>query len=266
MSRLRLRRNPVGLLMSQAPWAAAWYLFSYLIIGTVLFAVVLTAVMTAVVLCVTLAGLPLLVAAAAVARGGADTERARLRVAYRDRVSGQYRAVTRPGLIAQLTTRWKDPALWRDLAYLLGLYAPLLAIDFAALGIWLVFLAGMTSPAWYAHARGVCIGYCPAGSPKGILLGSFPHGPHGPGATGLYVDTLPKALLAAAICLAAFLLFNYVLVATARAHATVARALLGQHEDPLKEAKEVLRRPGVLTTYAGGYGGSSPGQQSPNER
>ncbi len=246
MSRLSLRRNPAGLLLSQAPWAAAWYLFSYMIIGTVLFAVVLTATTTAAVLCVTLAGLPLLVAAAAVVRGGAAAERARLRVVYPDRVSGQYRTVTRPGLIAQLSSQWTDPALWRDLAYLLGLYGPLLAIDCAAFGIWLTLLAGVASPAWYQYARNTCIGYCPAGSPKGILLGSFPHGPHGPGAAGFYVDTLPSALLLAAICLTAFLLFNYALVGTARLHAAIARALLSPSEDPLREAKEVLHRPGPL--------------------
>jgi hypothetical protein len=40
-----------------------------------------------------------------------------------------------------------------------------------------------------------------------------------------------------------------VLVATARLHATIARALLSAPEDPLREAKEVLRRPGPLKTY-----------------
>ncbi len=249
MSRLSLRRNPAGLLLSPAPWAAAWYLFGYLVTGTVLFAVVLTLTTTAVVLSWTLVGLPLLVAAAAVVRGCAGTERARLRVACGDRVSGRYRPVTRPGLLAQISTRWQDPQLWRDLAYLLGLYAPLLALDSAVLYVWLTLLAGVTSPAWYQYARNTCIGYCPAGSAKGIMLGSFPHGPHGPGAAGLYVDSLPTALLLAAICLAAFVLFSYVLVATARLHAAIARALLRPPEDPLKEAKELLRRPGPLSRF-----------------
>jgi hypothetical protein len=43
-----------------------------------------------------------------------------------------------------------------------------------------------------------------------------------------------------------FLIFNYVVVATARAHAAVARGLLGPAEDPLREAKDVLERPGPL--------------------
>ena len=45
-----------------------------------------------------------------------------------------------------------------------------------------------------------------------------------------------------------FLIFNYVLVATARAHAAVARGLLGPAEDPLRQAKEVLGRPGPLSS------------------
>ena len=249
MNRLTLRANPVGMLVSPAPWAAAWYLFAYLFTATVLFAVVLTATTTAAVLCVTLAGLPLLVAAAAVTRGCAATERARLGVVYRERIPGRYRPVTRPGLMAQLTTQWTDPALWRDLAYLLALYAPLLALDATVLSIWLILLAGITLPLWYRYPHqtfGVGVNGGSAGSAHGVQLGYFPNGPHGHPAWGLYVDTLPKALLAAAVCLILFLLFNYVLVATARLHAAIARALLRAPEDPLREAKEVLRRPGPL--------------------
>ena len=45
-----------------------------------------------------------------------------------------------------------------------------------------------------------------------------------------------------------FLIFNYTVVATARAHAAVACGLLGPAEDPLREAKEVLGRPGPLSS------------------
>ena len=60
------------------------------------------------------------------------------------------------------------------------------------------------------------------------------------------MDTAPKAWLAAAGFLAAFLLFSYVLVLTARAHARIARAVLGAPADPLAPAKEVLTHPGPL--------------------
>ena len=60
------------------------------------------------------------------------------------------------------------------------------------------------------------------------------------------MDSLPRALLAAAVFLVLFLIFNYALVATARAHASVARALLRAPADPLAPAKEVLAGPGPL--------------------
>ena len=80
----------------------------------------------------------------------------------------------------------------------------------------------------------------------GVALGYFPHGPYGRGADGVFIGTLPSALVAAAVCLVLFLLFNYVLVATARAHALVARGLLGAPADPLAPVRDVLDQPGPL--------------------
>lgn len=246
MSARTLRRNPVGLLFSGTLWGSVCYLFAYLVIAWVLFAVALTIVVGGGLLSVTLAGLPVLIAAAAVIRGCAGFERARLRV-MGVHVRGRYREVTGSGLLARLRARWTDPALWRDVAYLFGLMVPLLAVDFAVTLVWLVLLAGITLPAWYQYPHQTfSIGVSGSGSAHGVQLGYFPHGPHGPGGWGLYVDTLPKALIVAAVCLVLFLLFNYVLVATARLHAAIARALLRAPEDPLREAKDVLGRPGPL--------------------
>jgi len=60
----------------------------------------------------------------------------------------------------------------------------------------------------------------------GISCGYFSHGPHGPCAVDLWLASVPTALLAAAIALAAFVMFNYVLVAAALTHVRVARVLL----------------------------------------
>jgi hypothetical protein len=243
MNALSLRRDPVRLALSKAPWSAAWYLTGYLFIGTFLFAVALTAALTGAALAITLAGIPVLVAAAGVVRWCADVERARLRPRYGD-VEGDHRAPAGPGVMAQLRTRWHDPATWRDIAYLLGMYVPLFTLDLIVLTLWLTFLAGITLPVWYwapwQSIHGTRF--------HGYQLGYFPNGPHGHPGYGLYIDTLPKALLAAAVSLVLFLLCNYALVATARAHTAAARALLGRQEDPLGEAKEVLRRPGPLNT------------------
>ena len=245
MSRLSLRRDPFRLALSRSPWASAWYLFSYQFVGWVLFAIAFTAAVTGAVLSITLAGLPVLVAAAVAIRWCADVERVRLRTVEPEPVRGRYREAAGPGIMAQLRARWRDSATWRDAAYLLGLFVPLAALDLVVLTVWLVFLAGITIPAWY---------WAPWQTVHGVRyhgwqLGYFPNGPHGHPGYGFYIDTLPKALLIAAVFLAAFLLFNYVLVAMARAHAAIARALLSAPEDPLRQAKEVLRHPGPLRTF-----------------
>ena len=243
-TRLRLYRNPLRLLFSASTWLAAGYLAGYVFItGWVLFNVAVTATVTAACLAITLAGIPLLVAAAGVLRGCANVERARLRRMVPEPVRGSYRQVDRPGLMAQVRTRWHDRATWRDVAYLIGLWVPLFILDAIVFSVWLTLLAGVTLPIWYwapfqRYPHGVTV--------HGVQLGYFPHGPHGPGGVGLYADTLPKALLTAAACLVLFLLFNYVIVITGRAHARIARSLLRAPADPLAEAKEVLARPGPL--------------------
>jgi putative sensor protein len=244
VSQLSLRRDPIRLVLSRGLWRSVWYLLAYEVVGWVLFAIALSAALTGAVLSITLAGLPVLVAAAATIRWCAGVERARLRPMVTAPVVGTYRQVAGSGVMAQLRTRWRDPSTWRDIAYLLGMFVPLVALDLVVLMLWLVFLAGITLPAWYWAPWQTIHGV----RYHGYQLGYFPNGPHGPSAWGLYVDTLPKALLTAVACLILFLLFNYVLVVTARAHAAVARGLLGLAEDPLRAAKGVLARPGPLSS------------------
>src|SRR5215469_2692381 len=242
-TRLRLYRNPLRLLFSASTWRAAGYLAVYMFItGWVLFSVALATTVTAACLAITLAGIPLLVAAAAVLRGCANVERARLRRMLPEPVRGSYRQPGRPGLLAEVRTRWHDRATWRDVAYLIGLWLPLFILDTIVFSIWLTLLAGITLPIWYWAPWKTIHGV----RYHGYDLGYHPNGPHGPGGWGLYVNTLPKALLVAAVCLVLFLLFNYVLVLTARAHVRIARSLLRAPADPLAEAKEVLTRPGPL--------------------
>ncbi len=247
-ARLRLYRNPLRLAVSASPWRAAWYLAVYVFVtGWVLFSVAFTATVTAAVLAITLAGIPLLVAAAGVLRGCAEVERVRVRRVLGKPAPGGYRPVTGEGIVAQLKTRWRDAATWHDVAYLIGLWVPLFILDTVVLSVWLTFLAGVTLPAWYWAPRGNAgLGYTSTTTIHGVTLGYFPHGPNGPGGVGLYVDTLPRALLAAAVFLILFLMFSYVLVITARAHAAVARSLLRAPTDPLAEAKDVLAGPGPL--------------------
>jgi len=242
--RLRIWRNPLHLAVSGSLWRSAWFLMVYIFAsGWLLFAASLTAVLTAALLTVTIAGIPLLAAAAGVLRGCANAERFRLRRAFTQPVRGGYRPVTGKGILAQARTRWRDRATWRDVAYLIGLWVPLFILDTVVVTVWLVFLTGITLPIWYWAPKSTFDNGVTA---HGVQLGYFPNGPNGSGGHGIYVDTLPKALLAAAACLVLFLIFNYVLVATARAHARVARAVLRAPEDPLAAAKDVLAQPGPL--------------------
>ena len=247
-TRLRLYWNPLRLVFSATPWLAARYLAGYIfVVGWLLFTAAFTATVTAAVFAITLLGIPLLVAAAGVLRGCANVERGRLRQVFGEPGRGGYRPFTGAGVMAQAAIRWQDPATWRDAAYLIGLWMPLFILDTIVFTVWLTFLAGVTLPIWYWAPRGNAgFGYTSPTTIHGLAFGYFPHGPNGPGATGLYVDTLPKALLAAAGFLVLFLTFNYVLVITAHAHATVARSLLRAPADPLAEAKEVLADPGPL--------------------
>jgi Putative sensor len=242
--RLRARRNPLRLAVSGSLWRSVWFLMVYVFAtGWLLFAAAFTASVTAAVLTVSIVGIPLLVAAAGVLRGCANAERARLASVFTRPVRGQYRPVTRKGVAAQATTRWKDRATWRDLAYLVGLWPALFILDTVVFTLWLVFLAGITLPIWYWAPEST---FNHGVTAHGVQLGYFPNGPDGLGGHGFYIDTLPRALLAAAVGLILFLLFNYVVVLTARAHARVARALLRPPADPLADVKDVLAHPGPL--------------------
>jgi hypothetical protein len=243
--RLSARKDPLSLAVSGSLWRGAWYLIVYVFAaGWLLFSAAFTAVAVALFAAVTLAGIPLLTAAAGVLRGCANAERLRLRPVVAEPVRGGYRKVARPGVVAQATTRWKDPATWRDLAYLIALWVPLLALDTVVLTIWLSLLCLVLLPAWYwapesTYGNGLTV--------HGVQFGNFPNGPHGAHSWGIFVQTLPQSLIVAAVSLVVFLLFNYVVVGTAAAHATVARGLLRAPADPLAEARAVLASPGALS-------------------
>jgi hypothetical protein len=255
-SLLRLRANPLRLLFSAAPWRAAAYLGFYLVVSGILFAVAFTFSAAAAVLSVTIVAAPLLIVAAVVVHGCAGVERGMLGLVFRQTTRGaKPEGPSARGLWARTRAAW-GARTWREAALILGLWAPLYTLELAVFTIWLLLLAGISMPLWYSAPTNLCMGYCVSNHARGVQFGTFPHGPHGPGAHGLYVDTLPKALLAAAGFAILFLIFNYVLVLTARMHSRVARAVLGPPADPLAEAKRVLERPGPLGSFSAAESGS----------
>ena len=242
-SRLPLNMNPVRLVFSSSLWRAAGFLIGYLVLGGVLFSVALTAASTVAALSFTLIGIPLAIAAAGIVHWCASMERARLRPLFERPVAASYRPPPDGGLLARAAACWRDRGTWREFAYLVGLFGPLLALDTAVFTVWAWFLSWITLPLWYwapwVDYNGRRI--------HGYQLGFyFPHGPDGAGTIGIFVDTLPKALAVGAAGVIGFAAFNYVLVATARVHARVARALLRPPADPLEDIKTVITGPGPL--------------------
>jgi hypothetical protein len=226
--RIPLYRNPLRLTLSASPWRSARYLTGHLVGGTILGAAAALAVAAGATAGATVAGLWLLRPAAGAVRGCADAERRRLRLFWPEPIQAAYAAVSGPGALARALGRWRDPVIWRDLGYLVALWLPLALLDVTVLSVWAALLIGVTLPFWYWVPRGTdAAGYVHGSTVHGVALGYFPHGPAGPGAVGLYADTLPKAMLAAAIFGVLFVLFNHVLVKAARAHAAAAWALLG---------------------------------------
>jgi hypothetical protein len=226
-SLIPLYRNPVRLALSASPWRSALYLAGHLAAGTFLGAAAGLVAASGATAAATVVGLPLLRPAAGGVRSCADAERRRLRLVWREPVRAAYAADNDTGPLSRAFSRWRDPVIWRDLGYLTVLWLPLALLDVAVLSVWAALLAGITLPLWYWAPRGNdVVGYVHGSPLHGLALGYFPHGPAGPGAIGLYADTLPKAVLAAAIFGLQFLLFNYVLVKAARAHAAAGRAWL----------------------------------------
>lgn len=249
-SRLRLRLDPLRLAVTSAPRAAG-YLGVYLLVSWLVFAVAFSALTTVAVLCITVIGIPLLAMVPALIRGCGNVDRGMLRMAYRQPVPASERTEVPGGMLATIRARWHDGATWREIAYLVGLWAPLYCLDTIVLAVWLSFLGAVTMPIWYWAPTHANVAYVHGAQPdRGIPIGYFPHGVHGPGIIGLYVDSLPRALIAAAVFLVLLLAFNYVLVATARMQASLARLLLQAPDDPLAPAREVLAAPGPLGPLA----------------
>jgi hypothetical protein len=226
-SLIPLGRNPLRLVLSDSPWRSFRYLTGHLVGGTILGATVALVATAGATAAATVAGLPLLGPAASAVRRCADAERRRLRLVWRTPVRAAYVAGSETRAIAGALSRWRDRVIWRDIGYLVALWLPLALLDVSVLAVWAALLTGVTLPFWYWVPRGTdMVGYVHGQTLHGLALGYFPHGPGGPGALGIYADTLPKAMLAAAIFGLLFLLFNYVLVKAARTHATVARGWL----------------------------------------
>jgi hypothetical protein len=227
---------------SAGPWRATAYLASYLLVGPVFFGVCLVVLVVSAVLNITWLGLPLLIGAAAVVRGCARVERFRARLVGAV-IPAVYRPVLGTGVFTHLRTRWHDPATWRDCGYLLGLFPLLLVVDVVGLAVWLACLAGITVPVWYGS---VTNRWGDGPVRHGLVIGVLPDGPDGASGFGVWIGSLPAALITALVSVVLSLLACYLVVAAARLHRALARLALGPYVDPLADAKRILAGPGPL--------------------
>jgi hypothetical protein len=241
-----MHRNPIRMVFSSGVWASAWYLFSYIIVGTVLFTVVTTITITSAALVIVWAGLPLLIGSAFFVRGCVVLERGRTRVVVPEGLPELPAINSAEGFFPTFRAVWQDRVTQRGLAHFTLLYAPLLFLDTLVFTIWLSFLGVVFLPVWYRYIPNTFDGR----RMYGEAWGYFPHGPHGKGAVGVWIGSDLSATVAAAAALVLFMAWNYVLVATARVHANAVRAVVVGH-DPMAAARRVLESPGPLSTASG---------------
>ncbi|GAA1975038.1 hypothetical protein GCM10009838_38830 [Catenulispora subtropica] len=240
-----MHRNPLRMAFSAGVWASAWYLFGYLIIGTVVFSTVTTMAATSVSLVIVWAGLPLLIGTAYFIRGCVVMERGRARSVVPEGLPAMEPMGAADGFFANLKASWQDRVTQRGLVHFIVLYVPLFALSTVVFAIWLSFLGMITLPIWYRY-----LPYDFDGQRiHGMAWGYFPHGPHGKDAIGIWIGSDLSAAVAAAVALVLFLAWNYVLVATARVHATAIRVVV-TGRDPLSAARRMLETPGPLSTAA----------------
>ena len=137
---------------------------------------------------------------------GAQTERRRIARSLGYQVPSPYRRMPRGPTLDRAHALAEDPAVWRDLAYLL-LLVPAGALEFASVVGAFVFLVGtVTLPAWLFIAF-----------PKGAPLWQE-----------VRIDTLPEALTVAVVTLPVSVLAGFLLITgLSQAHVALGRALLG---------------------------------------
>ncbi|WP_328502779.1 sensor histidine kinase [Streptomyces sp. NBC_00457] len=207
-----------GYLLSPWPWRAVGYLVSGAVCGAVVLVVIVSGVVVGAALSVVVVGLPLLLLTALVGIPVAGVERWRLRIAGQEVAAGQHRVPAVPGLRAWLSTRLKEAATWRELAYAVLFGLVLWPLDALAV----VLLAGV--PLSMACTPLVV---AVDGEAKVVKL--------------WMVETWPGAFGVAVLGLALLAPGAYALGCAAGARAELARALLTTKAEDSERVTELVR-------------------------
>ena len=181
------------------------YIVSGFVLATLWWSLLVTLLALGLGLLITLVGLPILAVTLVLWVAIADTERWRARGLLGIVVERPYRPLSGDGLLRQLWQRTKDPAVWRDLTYLLLVFFPLAIATFCiAVSAWAIGVGLVLQPITYRFG-------------SGLELGS-----------GHRIDTLPAAAACFVLGVIVLVMLPWILGLLAAAHAWTVQSLLGR--------------------------------------
>ncbi len=193
------------------------FMFSSFVLGVFWFVWLVTLLSTGFATLITLIGLPLLLLAFASWTLGARLDRSRVKSLLGEEIPEPYMPLPEGSWFQRFRVRFTDKYVWQDLIYLLLLFPIGIAqLVVATVAITIPFTL-LTLPLWYSIDSNDAVVF------------------------GYTVTSMPVAMLFAMLGLPFLLLLPYVLVGVGRAHAWLARNLLGT------SLEELTRRVGELT-------------------
>ncbi len=192
--------NPLRLLFSSETWISFGFILLNFVLGLFWFVVLVTLISTGLATVITLVGIPLLAGTMLLWIWGARVERMRFNSMLGERIMDPYAPLPDGGLWDKLKTRLRDQHVWMDLLYLFILF-PIGLIQFVIAIVWTsVAFSMIAAPSWFWVND----------------------------ATGDWtINTLPEAIGVALVGIPVLLALPYILIGMVRAHAWLARHLLG---------------------------------------
>jgi len=218
------------LLIAREVWLATLFLLLNCVFGVMWFVVLLTMITFGVGLSYTLVGLVILALAMRLWVAGAALERERVETFLGVRIDPMYRPLPERGLLERIRVRAGDPAVWRDLLYLVLLFPLGTAEGVLTLVMWGLQISALGAILLLPY-------YWITSSISGTTLDAM---------VSYTAGALPLVLLAVLAGLALALVVPRAAMAMASAHAALARLLLtsvgsADREKRLAERVEDLR-------------------------
>lgn len=193
------------------------YLLSGFVLAITYWVVLVSLLSSGLGLAITLVGIPILAATMLIWIELANAERWRARRLLGVDVRRPYRRLESEGITRRIWERTKDPAVWRDLVYLLLVFFPLAILTFTlAVAAWGVPLMLLSQPVYYWTGGGIELG------------------------GGFKIDTLPEALGAAAVGVAALAFVPWPIRWLTSIHDWTVRSLLGA--PPSQRVEQLTRQ------------------------